>query len=175
VLVANPVPPPPDASNTRAYTGWLKKTFPPGTPVVLTEDYSTEGPAYAPIILPAGLKGEVQELLRPTGWHFPDNPPGVVVNWYEPAPGAGGLVPPTPTSIFLPRVLHAGSRNPVHYHDAEYLQPLIDTWGVLVAAPMGRHHLPSSQRSWMKPNRRRTSRRGRRRRSSRRRRTSRRR
>lgn len=149
-LVANPVPPPPDPSNTRAYTGWLKKTFPPGTPVVLTEEFS-EGPAYAPIILPVGLKGEVQEIMTPKGWHYPTSPPAVVVNWYEPAPGSGDLMPPTPTSVFLAREMHSGSKHPIRWHDASALQPLIDTWGG-APAPLSRHHLPKSQRSWLVPN-----------------------
>jgi hypothetical protein len=120
------------------YNQWLERTYAPGTPVMLTEDWSTE----SFMDLPKGTKGKVV-AVREDRYRWPKM---VEVEFYpsfQVHEGAG--------AFFRYRVLHAGSKYPVEGHDVTVLKPLVDHWA---SAPrsMGRHNLPRSQRSPLKPN-----------------------
>lgn len=136
----NPVPPAPHVTGAH-YDEWVRRTFPVGTPVMFTDEFSY-GPNYAPDVVPSGTKGEIVEV-----WDDSDmESVAVTVELYP------SYQIPKGTRIDLRReTLHAGSKYPVDYHGVGSIKPLVDTWET-PAGPTGRHHLPRSQRSWMRPN-----------------------
>lgn len=137
----NPAPPMPqrppgagwyDQTDTyrRKIRDWMDKTYPPGTPIATMEDATYLGG----LEIPAGARGVVLP-------HIPGNqdidPERVWVQITD-ARDAAGI--PIDRAIGE-RVGMSGAR----------MRPLVDHW----AKPgrrTSRHHLPKSQRSWLKPN-----------------------
>jgi len=111
----------------------MDRTFPPGTPIAtLTElDYIGN------ITVPQGARGAV------------DGP----INGDEESVWVTIVDARDPSGYPLSHVV--GQRVGMRGKD---MKPLVDHWAGAQGSPMGRHHLPRSQRSWMKPNARRTSR-----------------
>jgi len=139
----NPVPPAPSHSNWRAWWQWVSTTFAPGTTVMVRETVLgyVHTPAMQPkyvlttVDVPAGSKGQVTELSGASA--FTDAYMRV-----EFSPSA--YVPAGTWAILY---LAGRDRDEIEH----VLQPLDDNWGQ-PPRPLGRQHLPTSQRSWLKPN-----------------------
>lgn len=134
----NPVPPAPHVGG-RHHDEWVRRTFPVGTPVMFTEEWTDGITGWT---VAAGTKAEVVDV-----WDDPDwESVGVTVELFP-----SYQIPKGVRLDLRRQTLYAGSKHPVDYHSVEILKPLVDTWGT-PAGPAGRHHLPRSQRSWMRPN-----------------------
>lgn len=141
-LAENPIPLPPPAGTGSAGV-WFEKTFPVGTPVVFRGTGNIQLGNWP---IPDGVKGEVVETL----------PYELRVRLFPPVAG-------DPRFRGLEDLLARGYKRPLRKVEdvdvfvsidgavAGFVEPLIDTWGA-VQAPVPRHHLPRSQRSWLKPN-----------------------
>lgn len=145
-LDENPVPPPP--SRPADQWDWAKKTFPVGSSVVFGAPLTV-----FPGQVPVGTKGVV------VGHDRADvQTPAILVELYPPQVGTSpaelvafddalrsyGIrsrgVKDYPLWVWLEDIVRQGM-----------LRPLTDTWGS-GPAPLGRHQLPRSQRSPLKPN-----------------------
>lgn len=131
----NPIPPAP--KDSQKIKAWARRTFPVGTPVI----FEGEWIALGDWTIPDGVKGEVVQ----------QHPSDVRINLFAPMPGDSRFAG-------IERLLAPGDRVEdldvyVSYYAAAEgaIRPLVDTWGS-APQPMGRHSLPRSQRSPLRPN-----------------------
>ncbi len=149
--VPNPAPPPPEYRTAgprgslhggTVFERWVERTYAPGTRVRVTRAFTPLGRGSS-VVLPVGMLGTVQGVTR-----------GAIDVRFEAPPDIDSR--PRSEQLEVERAL--GGRSGVHqvpFLDlgaASVLEALDDNWGALVTHPLGRHHLPRVQRSWLKPN-----------------------
>lgn len=150
-VAPNPVPPPPQSDRHRG--AWVARTFPIGAPVRFQHTFEID-----PIPVPKGTTGRVVGHNRSRSGQvelevvLDPPPPRAHPDWVRIADNLRRNNVPLDDYIVwvAQREAVEGDLSMVRTPEP-LLWPLIDTWGS-TPSPMGRHHLPRSQRSWLKPN-----------------------